>query len=55
MSDQELIEELAAQARNFQETSGEVNPFLAHEYELLTLAAQRLGQFTANGRHGSSS
>lgn len=47
MSDQELIEELAAHARNFQESSGAVSPFLTHEYELLTLAAQRLGQLTA--------
>lgn len=34
MSDQKLIEELAAHARNFQESSGEVNPFLAHELQL---------------------
>lgn len=48
MSDQELIEELTVQARNFREASGEVNPFLAHEYDLLTRAAQRLDQLTAS-------
>ena len=48
MSDQELIQELTVQARNFQEASGEVNPFLAHEYELMTRAAQRLDQLTAS-------
>jgi hypothetical protein len=48
MSDEELIEELAAHARNFQESNGEVNPFLGHEYELLTQAAQRIGQLRGN-------
>lgn len=44
MSDHELIQELTAQARDLEEASGEVNPFLLREYELLTQAARRIEQ-----------
>jgi hypothetical protein len=50
MSDQELIAELTAQARDLEESDGHVNPFLSREYELLTEAAQRIEQLTVNMR-----
>jgi hypothetical protein len=45
MSDSEL--ELTQHARELEDANGEVNPFLAHEHELLMKAAQRLGQLSA--------
>lgn len=48
MSDEELIEELSEHAHSLEESSGQVNPFLAHEYELLTIAVKRLSQLTAH-------
>jgi hypothetical protein len=47
MSDKELIEELSEHARHLEEPDGQVNPFLAHEHELLTNAVKRLSQLTA--------
>jgi hypothetical protein len=46
MSDNELVDELIEHARNLEDTGGGVNPFLAHEHELLMRAAERLNQLS---------
>lgn len=41
MDDRELVQELRARARSFEGSDG-VSHFLAHEYEILVRAADRL-------------
>lgn len=47
MSDNELVDELTAQARQLEDMDGGVNPFLFYEHELLMQAAQRLSQLSS--------
>ena len=54
MDDRELVEELRTHARSFEGSDG-VSHFLAHEYEILIKAADRLDYLSAKLRLSATS